>query len=52
VPLDRRTVERHAGRHIHELQQARHVGDAEKRRIREMHERLAQKAEQSRRGGK
>jgi cation transport regulator ChaB len=46
VPLDRNTVDRGAGRQIAELQMARHVTDAEKRRIREAHEAIARKVAQ------
>jgi len=51
VPLDRNTVERHAGRQISDLQRTRHVTDAEKRRIRKMHEAVAQKVERRRPSG-
>ena len=45
MPLDRRTVDRLAGRQIADLQRTRTVSDAEKRSIRKMHEQIARKTE-------
>jgi len=50
VPLDRNTVDRLAGRQIADLQKTRSVSDAEKRRIRKMHEQIARKVEKRSRG--
>ncbi|HUS91408.1 MAG TPA: hypothetical protein VM695_06130 [Phycisphaerae bacterium] len=51
MALDRSAVERHAGRQIADLQQTRHVTDAEKCRIRRLHEQIARKVECRRRRG-
>ena len=45
MALTRQTIERAAGAHIRQLQQQRPVGEQEKRQIRHMHERIANKVD-------
>ena len=49
MTLDRQRVDRIAGAHIRTLQRLGNVSDAEKRRIRTMHERIATKVDRKKR---